>query len=120
MLGDADLAFLIDPIDGTRNVVAGLPLFGMMVAVCHRGDVLAGVIYDPVAHDWSRAVRGAGAWSEAGDGTQAPRKVAQPVLQPEVDGFIDTGFLPAQIRSTTWKKRGRQSGEQSSGAGLIN
>src|SRR3546814_8848845 len=37
MLVDADLAFLIDPIDGTRNFVAGLPLFGMMVAVCHRG-----------------------------------------------------------------------------------
>ncbi|MCJ9713824.1 inositol monophosphatase, partial [Bordetella hinzii] len=32
MLVDADLAFLIDPIDGTRNYVAGLPLFGMMVA----------------------------------------------------------------------------------------
>lgn len=32
MLVDADLAFLIDPIDGTRNYVAGLPLFGMMIA----------------------------------------------------------------------------------------
>ncbi|MCK2372907.1 CPBP family glutamic-type intramembrane protease, partial [Escherichia coli] len=31
MLVDADLAFLIDPIDGTRNYVAGLPLFGMML-----------------------------------------------------------------------------------------
>ena len=49
MLVDADLAFLIDPIDGTRNYVAGLPLFGMMIAACHRGDVIAGVIYDPVA-----------------------------------------------------------------------
>ena len=44
MLVDADLAFLIDPIDGTRNYVAGLPLFGMMIAACHRGDVIAGVI----------------------------------------------------------------------------
>ena len=49
MLVDADLAFLIDPIDGTRNYVAGLPLFGMMIAACHRGDVIAGVIYDPSA-----------------------------------------------------------------------
>ena len=51
MLVDADLAFLIDPIDGTRNYVAGLPLFGMMIAACHRGDVIAGVIYDPVSRD---------------------------------------------------------------------
>src|SRR3546814_5503016 len=72
----------------------------MMVAVCHRGDVLAGVIYDPVAHDWSMAVRGDGAWSEAGDGTQAPLKVAQPVPPHEMDGFIATGFLPEPLRTT--------------------
>lgn len=100
MLVDADLAFLIDPIDGTRNFVAGLPLFGMMVAVCHRGDVLAGVIYDPVAHDWAMAVRGEGAWSEAADGTQTPLKVTQPAPPHDMDGMISTGFLPEPLRST--------------------
>lgn len=100
MLVDADLAFLIDPIDGTRNFVAGLPLFGMMVAVCHRGDVLAGVIYDPVTHEWTMAVRGEGAWSEAANGTQTPLKVAPPVPPQDMDGMISTGFLPEPLRST--------------------
>ncbi|KAG1434154.1 hypothetical protein G6F57_021716 [Rhizopus arrhizus] len=77
MLVDADLAFLIDPIDGTRNYVAGLPLFGMMIAACHRGDVIAGVIYDPVNRDSALAVRGEGAWMEYENGRQAP--LAQPV-----------------------------------------
>lgn len=100
MLVDADLAFLIDPIDGTRNYVAGLPLFGMMVAVCHRGDVLAGVIYDPVGHDWAMAVRGEGAWAEAADGTQSQLKVAQPLPPADMDGMIYTGCLPEPLRTT--------------------
>jgi fructose-1,6-bisphosphatase/inositol monophosphatase family enzyme len=98
MLVDAELAFLIDPIDGTRNFVAGLPLFGMMAAVCHRGDVLAGVIYDPVGHDWGMAVRGEGAWLESGDGTQTPLKVGQPAPPEDMDGMICTGFLPDPLR----------------------
>lgn len=100
MLVDAELAFLIDPIDGTRNFVAGLPLFGMMLAVCHRGDVLAGVIYDPVAHDWAMAIRGEGAWSEAADGTQTVLKVAQPGPPEDMDGMIATGFLSEPLRTT--------------------
>ena len=31
-LGRAEIAFLIDPIDGTRNFTSGLPLFGTMIA----------------------------------------------------------------------------------------
>lgn len=100
MLVDADLAFLIDPIGGTRNFVAGLPLFGMMIAICHRGDVLAGVIYDPITHDWSMAIRGEGAWSEAADGTQTLLKVAQPAPPEEMDGMIVTAYLPDALRQT--------------------
>lgn len=100
MLVDADLAFLIDPIDSTRNFVAGLPLFGMMIAVCHRGDVLASVIYDPITHEWSMAIRGEGAWSEAANGTQTTLKVAQPVPPNEMDGMISTAWLPEPLRQT--------------------
>jgi len=100
MLVDADLAFLIDPIDGTRNFVAGLPLFCMMIAVCHRGDVLASVIYDPITHEWSMAIRGEGAWTEAANGTQTILKVAQPAPPEEMDGMISTAWLPEPLRQT--------------------
>ena len=50
-LADADLAFLIDPVDGTKNFASGLPLFGVMVAAVRRGEVVAGWIHDP---DWKR------------------------------------------------------------------
>ena len=100
MLVDADLAFLIDPIDGTRNYVAGLPLFGMMIAACHRGDVIAGVIYDPVSRDSALAVRGEGAWMEYDNGRRVPLTVAAPAPLEDMDGFISTGALPEPTRTT--------------------
>ncbi|WAI85970.1 MULTISPECIES: inositol monophosphatase family protein [Achromobacter] len=100
MLVDADLAFLIDPIDGTRNYVAGLPLFGMMIAACHRGDVIAGVIYDPVSRDSALAVRGEGAWMEYENGRRVPLTVAAPAPLEDMDGFISTGAVPEPLRTT--------------------
>ncbi|MGE8567225.1 MAG: inositol monophosphatase family protein [Achromobacter sp.] len=100
MLVDADLAFLIDPIDGTRNYVAGLPLFGMMIAACHRGDVIAGVIYDPVNRDSALAVRGEGAWMEYDNGRRVPLTVAAPAPLEDMDGLISTGALPEPTRTT--------------------
>ena len=41
-LGDADLAFVVDPVDGTVNFADGMPLFGVMAAVLVRGEVVGG------------------------------------------------------------------------------
>lgn len=58
----AELAFIVDPIDGTRNFVAGLPLFGVMIAATVRGEVVFGAIHEPVCQDTAFALRGEGAW----------------------------------------------------------
>jgi fructose-1,6-bisphosphatase/inositol monophosphatase family enzyme len=85
-LGDAELAFVVDPIDGTANYAAGVPLFGVMVAVVRRGEIIASVILDPVTDDAVLALRGEGAWSEAADGTHADLLVAAPVPVAEMTG----------------------------------
>jgi len=100
MLVDADLAFLVDPIDGTRNFVAGLPLFGMMIAACHRGDVIAGVIYDPIGRDAALAVRGEGAWIEREGSAPQALHVAEPVPPEQMEGMIATAHLPQPLRDT--------------------
>ena len=41
-VGAADLAFVLDPLDGTKNFASGLPLFGVMVAGTVRGEVALG------------------------------------------------------------------------------
>ena len=73
-VADAELAFIVDPIDGTRNFASNLPLFGVMAAVTIRGEIIAGVIHDPVCRDWAYAVRGGGAWAEQEDA--APHRAA--------------------------------------------
>ena len=51
-LAGADLAVIVDPIDGTFNYAAGMPLFGVMASVVSGGETIAGIIYDPMGNDW--------------------------------------------------------------------
>lgn len=54
-LGEAELSFLIDPVDGTWNFAMGLPLFATMVAACRFGRPSYGLIYDPLGDDLMEA-----------------------------------------------------------------
>jgi histidinol-phosphatase len=54
--------WIIDPIDGTRSYIRGVPLYGVMLAVEDDGDVTAGVLHFPMLHETVGAARGAGCW----------------------------------------------------------
>jgi fructose-1,6-bisphosphatase/inositol monophosphatase family enzyme len=99
-LGHAELAFLVDPVDGTKNFASGLPLFGVMAAVVRQGEVVAGVIHDPVGGDFALAVRGQGAWIERAGGSRTRLRVAAPVPLAAMEGIIGTTYLPEPLRST--------------------
>jgi fructose-1,6-bisphosphatase/inositol monophosphatase family enzyme len=99
-IATADLAFVVDPIDGTRNFMSNLPLFGVMAAATVRGEILAGVIHDPVCRDWAYAMRGGGAWIEDEDGRRVALRVAEPVPVSKMEGVVGTTFLPEPLRST--------------------
>jgi len=98
-LGSAGLAFLVDPIDGSNNFTASLPLFGLMVAVIIRGEVVAGVIYDPIGRNWAYAVRGGGAWLQKEDGVREALRVAASVDPAEMHAVAGTNFLPEPLRN---------------------
>src|SRR5271170_5691242 len=99
-IADAELAFIVDPVDGTRNFASNLPLFGVMAAVTIRGEIVAGVIYDPVCRDWAYAARGGGALVEQEDGARSPLRVADPAPLTGMDGLIGTTFLAEPLRTT--------------------
>ena len=99
LIAAAELAFIVDPIDGTKNFTANLPLFGVMAAATVRGEIVAGVILDPVCRDWAYAVLGAGAWMEREDGSRIALQVAPPVPVSQMEGVIGTSFLPEPLRS---------------------
>jgi len=99
-LGDADLAFVVDPVDGTANYADGMPLFGVMAAALVRGEIAAAAIHDPVGDDFVLALRGEGAWREAPDGTTQALRVAAPVPVARMTGAVSWRFLPPDQRAT--------------------
>jgi len=58
---DADVQWLIDPLDGTTNYLRGIPHFAISIAVLVKGTVHHAVVYDPMREDLFTASRGAGA-----------------------------------------------------------
>jgi fructose-1,6-bisphosphatase/inositol monophosphatase family enzyme len=99
-IADAELAFIIDPIDGTRNFVSSLPLFGSMIAATMRGEVVFGAIHDPVCEDTAFAIRGEGAWAEGKHRKRTALRVADPVPLASMDALVSTSFLPEPLRTT--------------------
>lgn len=97
-LKGAELAFVIDPVDGTANFAAGLPLFGCMAAAVVRGEVALAVIHDPLGDDSAIAVRGEGAFTLAADGQEAAMRVAAPVPLAEMSGCASWRYLPEAQR----------------------
>ncbi|WP_157632184.1 inositol monophosphatase family protein [Variovorax sp. CF313] len=98
-LGSAPLAFVIDPLDGTRNFSAGVPLFGLMIAAVSNGKVIAGVIHDPVGGVTAHAVLGNGATLVDPGGSLRALQVAGSVPLSEMEGIAGTNFLPEPLRS---------------------
>jgi histidinol phosphatase-like enzyme (inositol monophosphatase family) len=58
--GRAPYRWIIDPLDGTRTFVRGVPLYGTLVGVEVHGDPAVGVIYLPALEETVAAARGAG------------------------------------------------------------
>ena len=98
-LGAAALAFTVDPIDGTANYVAGLPLFGVMVGVVCNGHAVGAIILDPVMDSFSAALLGEGAWEEAADGRISPLRVAAPADVGVMTGSVSWRFMKEPRRA---------------------
>ncbi|MDL2405701.1 inositol monophosphatase family protein [Rhizobium calliandrae] len=93
-LQGADLAVIVDPVDGTFNFASGVPAFGVMASVVVKGETVAGIIFDPMGDDWVLAEKGGGAWLRRPDGEALRLSVAIPVALEEMVGMASTGYLP--------------------------
>lgn len=97
-LASADLAVVVDPIDGTANYAAGLPLFATMASVVSGGETVAGIIYDPMGDDWVMAEKGGGAWLRRPSGEAVRLHVAAPLPLAEMVGMASVAYMPADKR----------------------
>ncbi|MBV9404566.1 MAG: inositol monophosphatase [Acidobacteriaceae bacterium] len=81
----SELRWYIDPLDGTTNFAHGYPAWNVTLALARRGEVIAGVVYDPLNRELFAAERGAGARL---NGARIHVSV-NPVLN---DALVATGF----------------------------
>ncbi|MEQ8825870.1 MAG: inositol monophosphatase family protein [Filomicrobium sp.] len=54
--------WIVDPLDGTTNFMHSIPLFAISIALEREGELVAGVIYNPVSDELYTAERGKGAF----------------------------------------------------------
>ncbi|NIZ15040.1 inositol monophosphatase [Phaeobacter sp. HF9A] len=88
-LPEAEVAVILDPIDGTWNFANGLATFGVILAVTVRGQTVFGLLYDPVMDDWVQTSLGGGSWFASP--SRAPERLQ---VAPERPLSEATGFIP--------------------------
>jgi histidinol-phosphatase len=71
-LGQSDVRWIIDPIDGTKNFIRGIPFFATLIALEEHGEITAGVMYAPALAELLYARTGQGAFANGRPVTVSP------------------------------------------------
>jgi histidinol phosphatase-like enzyme (inositol monophosphatase family) len=74
--GTSGFRWILDPIDGTKSFIHGVPLYGTLVGVEHQGESVIGVNRIPALSECVYAGKGQGAWYVSGDRDPVPAKVS--------------------------------------------
>ena len=102
--------WVIDPIDGTNNFIAGLGAFAVCIGLMDRGEPVLGVVYDVTRDLAYSAARGEGAWlgNKRLEALRTPLSESSMIMTTSnllgPDGRCP-GWGPRWLAQTTWKLR---------------
>lgn len=99
VIATADTTVIVDPIDGTGNFVAGLAVFGTILAVVEKGETIFGLLYDPVLDDWIFSTRGGGAYFTSETVPPRVMKTSEPRTLEAARGFLPLDNYAASDRA---------------------
>lgn len=103
--GASGRRWILDPIDGTKSFVRGVPLWGTCVAVCEGDDVLAGAAAYPAVDEYIAAAPGAGCWHN-----DARCRVSEVARIDEATVLVtDDRNFPSDGRRMGWDLLSRQA-----------
>jgi len=88
----SDYRWIVDPLDGTTNYAHGYPVFCVSIALQCRGEVVLGVVYDPMRDELFTAERGGGA-------VLNNRPIHVSKTAELMQGLVSTGF-PYDIKTS--------------------
>ena len=90
--GTSEYRWYVDPLDGTTNFAHGFPAFNVTLGLEHAGEIIAGVVHDPIRQETFTAERGGGAYLNN-------RRIHVSATQGLADSLASTGF-PSRKRHT--------------------
>jgi myo-inositol-1(or 4)-monophosphatase len=106
----AGRVWVIDPIDGTNNFVAGFPSFAVCIGLMEAGQPVLGVVLDVCRNVVYSAAKGEGAWLDGRRVAVLPKPLDESSLLMITSNLLDKdGHLPRYavqwVGQTTWKLR---------------
>jgi histidinol phosphatase-like enzyme (inositol monophosphatase family) len=112
--GTSAYRWILDPIDGTKSFIAGVPLFGTLIGIQRESESMIGVIELPGLRQRISACVGQGAWWQCGEAppqaaiVSACSDLAEGLyLTSEVKSFADRGAaeVHSQLEQAAWYAR---------------
>ena len=86
----------LDPVDGTTNFHATMPLFSVSLSLISQGQVVLGIVYDPNRDEFFGAIRDAGIWINA----EPLQRPPQPDSLSGCIAFVDFKRLSSEVGRT--------------------
>jgi len=83
--GASDYCWYVDPLDGTTNFAHGFPMFNVTLALEKAGELVCGVVFDPIRQEMFSAERGSGAYLNS-------ERIHVSKAQRVEDALVATGF----------------------------
>ncbi len=96
--GDSGFRWILDPIDGTKSFICGVPLFGTLVGIEFESKAVAGIIVLPALGESVSAATGGGAWYRRGSTAPTRATVAD-------ETSLSAGLFVTSQRSTFDRRR---------------
>ncbi len=113
--GSSGYRWILDPIDGTKSFVSGVPLYGTLIGIERDARSVVGMIYIPGLDEMVYAASGMGAWYVAHKSatpeitrvSDCPDLSRAVVLTTQIDSFAERGAADAltRLQDAAWLTR---------------
>jgi histidinol phosphatase-like enzyme (inositol monophosphatase family) len=94
--GKSGFQWILDPIDGTKSFIHGVPLYTTLIAVLYKGEPLVGVIHAPALAETVYAAKGGGCWHVLGADSKPQRARVS-----SIERLSESLFVTTEIASFT-------------------
>jgi histidinol phosphatase-like enzyme (inositol monophosphatase family) len=105
--GTSGFEWVVDPIDGTKSFIRGVPLYATLVGCRHEGRGVLGVIAIPALDELVYAAVGGGAWHVVGATAARPARVSS--RRRLADGLLCTSDFTSFARRADGRGRGAEA-----------